>query len=49
MFAITDRSALRDLGRLVESGLARRHGEGRSARYSAADVGITEKMSGFMS
>jgi ATP-dependent DNA helicase RecG len=38
MFGITDRSALRDLYRLVDLGLVRRLGEGRSASYIATNV-----------
>lgn len=38
MFDITDRSALRDLNRLVDKGLIRRLGEGRTAGYVATST-----------
>jgi predicted HTH transcriptional regulator len=41
MFDITDRSALRDLNRLVDLGLIRRFREGRSAGYVATRTQIT--------
>ena len=41
MFDITDRSALRDLNRLVDLDLIRRLGEGRSVGYIATNVRVT--------
>jgi len=41
MFDITDRSALRDLNRLVDLDLIRRLGEGRSVGYIATNVQVT--------